>query len=169
VSFFQFVDLRSFSNVWYWVFVAVLWTRVINAPLGVTLELVRRAQNGQDGAQSDLEAATRIEVAQRRAMHRALGPLRTALWYFSLTVLIGLGIGYGFEPAQAAALILLPLGIVRWLTGRVAARLEAAPLQGAALCEAHMALRWKVQAVGLSAVFLTAIWGMIHNLATIGW
>lgn len=168
VSFFQFVDLGSFSNVWYWILVAALWTRVINAPLGVTLDLVRRAEAGQDGAQSDLEAATRIEVAHRRALHRALGPLRTALWYFVLTVLIGLGIGYGFEPAQAAALILLPLGVVRWLTGRAAARLDAAPLQGAALWRAHLALRWKVQAVGLGAVFLTAIWGMVHNLAMSG-
>ena len=72
---FQFIDLRSFSDIWYWLMLGLVWTRVMHAPMGVPAELVHRARRGQSDAASRPRRAdrpARPERARRRPLARGV-------------------------------------------------------------------------------------------------
>ena len=58
----------------------------------------------------------------------------------------------------------VPLAWVRWVETRAAGRMAEVP-DMSALIRAHMALRRKVQGIGIAAVFLTSVFGMLRLLA----
>jgi hypothetical protein len=46
----EVIDLRSFSNLWYWIVLAILWSSLSHWTLGVPYHIVtraRRAMNAQ--------------------------------------------------------------------------------------------------------------------------
>lgn len=158
------LDFGSFSSLWYWLFLGSFWARVMHAPMGVPAETVRAALPENPSAARDLAMLTSYEVGRHHAMARALGPWRAALWAFTLSGLAVLATGYGIELAQAAALIATPFALVRWRIATAVPRLAAA--EGtAALRRQHLRLRLQVQTIGIGAVFVTALWGMIRTLA----
>ena len=166
MTIFQFIDLRSFSDIWYWLMLGLVWTRVLHAPMGVPAELVLRARRGQADAAADLALLSALRVRHERDAARSLGVWRVAAWSFVLSALAVAGFGYFVEVAQAAFLLLAPYGLVRLVEGRAVARLAAEQPAGRALIEAHLRLRRRVQLVVLPAVFLAAVWGMAHNIAS---
>jgi hypothetical protein len=161
-SLFDLVELRSFSSVWYWIAMAVFWARVSHAPLGVPADLVRRARGGDGGARRDVELLLRLRMRRRLDDPRIAG-LRVAAVFCLLTVLVGLGIVYGSELAQAVLLIAAPYVLVAALDGRLLRKLPA--LDSAQAVESLAAHRAWVQGIALCAVFVTAVWGTYHNLA----
>ncbi|MCA8878437.1 MAG: component of SufBCD complex [Rhodobacteraceae bacterium] len=162
---FQFIDLRSFSDVWYWLMLGVVWTRVMHAPMGVPAELIHRARRGSPEAADDLARLTAIRVRHERDVARALGAWRVAFWSCALTACGLAAYLYFVEFAQAVFLLLAPYALVRLLVARTAARMDAAMPSDDALVRAHLRLRRQVQVVVLPAVFLSAVWGMGYNLA----
>jgi hypothetical protein len=162
---FQFIDLRSFSDVWYWLMLGVVWTRVMHAPMGVPADLVHRARRGNPDAADDLAQLTGIRVRHERDIARTLGAWRVAFWSCALTASGLAAYLYFIEFAQAVFLLLAPYALVRVLEARAAARMDAAMPAADALVRAHLRLRRQVQFVALPAVFLSAVWGMGHNLA----
>jgi hypothetical protein len=54
------IDLRSFSNLWYWIGLAVLWSSVAHFVLGVPYDLMLRARRKGGQAVADMEAMTDI-------------------------------------------------------------------------------------------------------------
>lgn len=165
MSIFELIDLRSFSNIWFWLILGLVWTRVINAPLGVPVDLIRRAQKGDAQARVDVANLADIEVRQRHALWGNFSALRTALWTFCLTVLGIVGFFYGKEIAQALFVLGLPLAVVALIVTLHAKALHAAQPKGTALYTQLMRLKYQVQAVGLTAVFFASIWGMYVNLS----
>lgn len=164
---FDVLDARAFSSLWYWVLLGLLWTRVMHAPMGVPVEMLRAARRGGDQARADTRALAEIEARQRRAGMAALGVWRVAGWYFGLTLLAILAVQYRFEVAQAVLVIAAPLGLVRWLGGRAARRLAGiAADDDAAFFGTLVRLRRQVQTIGLVSVFFTSIFGMAHNVVT---
>jgi hypothetical protein len=162
-SIWTLIGTGSFSSIWYWVFLGILWSHVMQAPFGVPVDLVRRAQGGDQVAAADLRALTgvRLTDAERLA---AMAPWRAGGWSFALALLAGLGLGYGSELAQAALALAAPLALVRWLEARAAAAMADVP-DMPALIRAHTVLRRKVQGIGIAAVFLTSVFGMLRLLA----
>lgn len=157
------IGTGSFSSIWFWVFLGVLWSHVMQAPMGVPVDLVRRAQAGDPGAEAELRALTGVRLgdAQRLA---GMAPWRAGGWSFGLALLAGLGVGYGIELAQAALTLAVPLALVRWLEARAARAMADVP-DMPALIRAHIVLRRKVQGIGIAAVFLTSVFGMLRLLA----
>ena len=45
-SVFEVIDLRSFSNLWYWIGLAVFWSSVSHWILGVPYDSIMRAKRG---------------------------------------------------------------------------------------------------------------------------
>lgn len=163
---FQVLDMRAFSSLWYWLLLGLVWTRVMQAPLGVPVEMLRAARRGPGQARSDALALARIEARHRMGALRALGAWRVAGWYCLLSALAVLAIGHAMEAAQATLLIAAPIGVVRWLGARAAARVAEGDADEEARLAALARLRWQVQAVGLVSVFLSAVFGMVHNLVS---
>jgi hypothetical protein len=162
-SLFDLVELRSFSSIWYWIVLAVFWARVSHAALGVPADLVRRARTGDDQARRDVELLLRLRSRRRLDDDFRVATFRVAAVFCLLTVLVGLGIIYGSELAQAILLIAAPYVLVGWLDGRLMRKLPA--LDTTQSVEALAAHRAWVQGIALCAVFVTAVWGTYHNLA----
>lgn len=57
---FELIDMRSFSNLWYWIILAVAWSSASHWVLGVPYDMVHRARRMGGQAQEDLEAMVRI-------------------------------------------------------------------------------------------------------------
>ena len=157
------IDTGSFSNLWFWLFLGTLWSHVMHAPMGVPVDLVRRAQAGDPQAQADLHALSGVRIAEADRV-AGLAPWRAGGWSFVLALLAGLAVPHGLELAQAGLAVAAPLALVRWLEARAARQMADVP-DMAALIRAHGALRRRVQAVGIVAVFLTSIYGMLRLLA----
>ena len=76
----EVIDLRSFSNLWYWIGLAVVWSTVSHWVLGVPYDIVLRARRRGGQAMEDLEDLARINV------NRILQLVRHRFW----TQLIGM-------------------------------------------------------------------------------
>nr|MDJ0826631.1 component of SufBCD complex [Rhodobacter sp.] len=59
---FELIDMRSFSNLWYWIALAVLWSTSSHWILGVPFDLVQRASRYGGEAEVDLTDLVRINV-----------------------------------------------------------------------------------------------------------
>ncbi|MDO7630423.1 MAG: component of SufBCD complex, partial [Loktanella sp.] len=49
----QVIDLRSFSSLWYWLFIAIAWSTVSHWVLGVPYDMVQRAK--RQGGQAEID------------------------------------------------------------------------------------------------------------------
>lgn len=161
---FELIDMRSFSNLWFWISVAVLWSSTSHWVVGVPYDSVQRAKRLGGTHQDDLETLTRINV------NRLLYITNTAgLWLVGLTAalvsgLLVLGFIYKMEFAQAVACLLVPMCLVGALTIRTAKRIEAGENTGAALFRRLSRHRMTTQGIGMIAIFLTSMWGMWQNM-----
>ncbi|WP_417838534.1 component of SufBCD complex [Tritonibacter scottomollicae] len=162
----ELIDLRSFSNLWYWIALAVLWSSASHWVLGVPYDMVGRAARLGGQTAQDLQDAVRIQVNRLLYISDVSGFLMTAFAFFVTTSLLMLGFIYGVEFAQAVVLMLLPMNIVALINLR-AARILKAPHDDEALRRRLTRTRISIQLVGVVSIFVTGIWGMYQNL-TIG-
>ncbi len=164
---FELIDMRSFSNLWFWISLAVVWSTASHWVLGVPYDMVQRADRHGGQPEVDLEDMVRINCNRMLYIGRVSG-----LWLLALTcaVLTGLGLLgflYWIEFAQAVFLLAFPLAIVGGLSLATAGRIEAHELKGKALRRQLRRHRLYVQLIGVAAIFVTAMWGMYQNM-TVG-
>jgi hypothetical protein len=161
---YELIDMRSFSNLWFWIALAVMWSMVSHWVLGVPYDLVMRARRQGGQAAEDVEALVRINSNRLLLINRIAGLWIVAFVAFMLTTLAMLGFHYDIEFAQAMLCLILPLTIVSYMTVRVAARIRAENLSGAALYRRLTLHRMAVQGVGMVAILVTSLWGMFQNM-----
>ena len=53
------IDTRSFTNLWFWIMLAVVWSGTTHFILGVPFDMVQRARRQGGAAQQDLVAVGR--------------------------------------------------------------------------------------------------------------
>lgn len=162
----ELIDLRSFSNIWYWIALAVAWSSASHWVLGVPWDMVTRARRRGGQAEADLEALVRINVARLLGIGRAAGLALVAFGFFLYSLLAVLGFGYGIEFCQAMLLLLLPVSLVFLVSLSTAKLVEAGDLHGPALLARLARHRRWVQGTGFLAILVTALWGMLHNFQT---
>ena len=153
------IDLRSFSNLWYWIALAVTWSTASHWILGVPFDMVLRARRQAGAAMDDLEAAMRVNVTRMLYIADEAGVFLVALGTCAMTMLILLGFIYHVEFCQALFLITFPMAIVFCLSLRLAGRLRANGTSGEDLCRAINRHRIVVQAIGVLSITMTATWG----------
>jgi hypothetical protein len=157
------IDLRSFSNLWYWIALAVTWSSASHWILGVPFDMVLRARRQGEAAMSDLEAIVRISIGRMLYIAEEAGLILVALGMCLLTMLALLGFFYQVEFCQALFLIALPMALVWGLSLRLAARIRGEGMAGEDLCRALSRQRIVVQAIGIVSITVTAMWGMLQN------
>lgn len=161
----EVIDLRSFSNLWYWIVLAVLWSTASHWVLGVPFDLISRGRRLGGQAQEDVEAMVAINS------RRMLNVTRTAsvpLFFgvtFVFTTLGALAFWYWIEFAQALFLLTIWLVPVAWLSLWTALRIEAGENSGEAVIRRLLILRRLVQVLGMFAIFITSMFGMWRNLS----
>ncbi|TNJ41587.1 component of SufBCD complex [Phaeobacter sp. B1627] len=161
----ELIDLRSFSNLWYWIALAVLWSSASHWVLGVPFDMVGRASRVGGQAAEDLQDAVRIQINRILYISDVAGLFLVALMFFLLTSLILLGFVHGVEFAQAVVLMLLPMNIVGLINLSAARAMQARPHGNEDLRRRLVRTRFYIQLVGIVSIFVTAIWGMYQNLS----
>ncbi len=158
------IDMRSFSTLWFWIVIAVLWSMQSHFVLGIPYDLVVRARRQGGEVEADLEQLARIN-AERLLYYIDRGlPVAVGAVAFILTSLATLAFGYDYEFPLALLFIAAPMVPVGALSVRTARRIRAGEGQGAALYRRLWRHRVSVQAVGVVSLCLTAGFGMGYNL-----
>lgn len=162
---FEVIDMRSFSNLWFWIALAVLWSTTSHWVLGVPYDLVLRARRHGGEALQDLEDLVRIYTGRLIYIAEVSGLWVLAFACFVLSGLLVLGFVYGVELAQALFLLGFPMALVGLLSLRAARRIRAEARDAATLYRHLARHRFATQVIGMIAIFVTAMWGMYRNLA----
>jgi hypothetical protein len=162
---FEVIDMRSFSNLWFWIVLAVMWSTSSHWIIGVPFDMVTRAQRNGGQAAQDLEDIVRIHSNRLLYISTTAGLILIGATCFALTTLALLGFVYHVEFAQALFLLGLPMTLVSFLSVRAAARIRVLGLEGEALWAALTRQRVWTQVIGMASIFVTALWGMYQNLA----
>lgn len=163
----EVIDFGSFSTLWYWIVLAVVWSTASHWVLGVPFDAVLRARRHGGAAMADLETLARINVNRILFIARESGLWLAGTATFVLTTLGVLAFFYRIEFAQAVFLIALPLTLVGILSLAAASRIEAQAPRGEALCRMLLRHRIVTQAIGMISIFVTAVFGMYQNLAIV--
>ena len=161
---FELIDMRSFSNLWYWIVLAVLWSTASHWVLGVPFDMISRAKRHGGQAQDDLETMVRINTARTLHIVRAAGSWLVAIWAFVLTMLVLLGFVYDIEFAQAVLFLYVPFSLLMLLTLRTSLLVEAGEGVGEALHRRLLRHRVSTQVLGMVAIFVTSLFGMYQNM-----
>lgn len=162
---FEVIDMRSFSNLWFWIALAVLWSSVSHWVLGVPFDIVTRARRHGGQAEQDLQDIVRVNVNRMLMISRVSGLWLLGIISFVLTALATLGWFYDVEFAQALFLLAFPMSIVGALSLRTALRLERTGATGDELRKILTLHRLVIQMIGAVSIFVTAIWGMLQNMS----
>ncbi len=164
---FELIDMRSFSNLWYWIALAVFWSSASHWVLGIPYDMVQRARRVGGQTALDLEIITRVNVNRLLYIWRVSGMWLIGFACFLLSTLAVLGFWYWMEFAQAVLLLMFPMVVIGAMSLATARRIEQQAASGETLRKILARHRFAVQAIGMVAIFFTALWGMYQNL-TIG-
>lgn len=163
-SIFELIDMRSFSNLWFWIALAVFWSTASHWVLGVPYDMVHRARRIGGQAEADLEDIARVNVNRLLYIGRVSGLWLLGFACFFLTVLAVLGFWYEVEFAQALFLLGFPMSMVGALSLSTARLIELENARGELLRKRLTRHRLYTQMIGTLSIFVTALWGMYQNL-----
>lgn len=161
---FETIDLRSFSNLWYWIGLAVLWSSASHWVIGVPYDMVSRARRKEGQAAQDLMDMLRITSGRLIYISEVAGLWIIAAGMFFLTGCIILGFVYNVEFAQAVLLLALPMLLIGLLNLRTSQKIHSQDLaleQVFAVLARH---RLIIQCIGMVSIFITAMFGTYQNL-----
>jgi hypothetical protein len=164
-SILELIDLRSFSNLWFWIALAVTWSSASHWVLGVPYDMVTRARRSGGQSQQDFEDITRINVNRLLYITRVSGIWMLGSACFALSALVVLGFWYDVEFAQALFLLGFPMSMVFLLNLSTAHLINAEGCLGEALAKRISRCRLYIQMIGMVSIFVTALWGMLQNMS----
>lgn len=161
---FELIDMRSFSNLWYWIALAVVWSAASHRVIGVPWDMVHKAAKLGGQAEADLEDLTRIQCSRLLYIAAVSGLWLVALGSGLLTALAILGFWYEVEFAQALFLLAFPMTLVGLMSLNTARIITDSALSGEALRRRLRRHRIATQFIGMVSIFVTALWGMYQNI-----
>lgn len=158
------IDLRSFSNVWFWIVLVVAWSSFTSTLLGIPADMVYRARRQGGQAMIDLETMALLQAQRRQNLLRQSGPFSAAIWTGLLTTSVVLGFVYWLELGQALSLLLIPLALGHLSGLPLIRRIAQGTLGGESLLRAIRWHRFWMMMLGLFAIMVTTLWGMFYNV-----
>ncbi len=161
---FELIDTRSFSNLWYWIALATVWSTASHWVLGVPFDMVTRARRYGGQAAADLDMVGRVNANRLLYIAKVTG---LGMVSFASMLLSGLAImafWYRVEFAQAVFLMAFPLTMVGALSISTAKAIDTENALGEVLRKRLTRQRTMTQAIGIVSIFVTAMWGMYQNL-----
>ncbi len=162
---FEMIDMRSFSNLWFWIALAVMWSSASHWVIGVPFDMIVRARRHGGQAEVDLEDIVRVNVNRLLYIGHVSGIWLLAFGCFLLSGLFLLGFVYGVEFAQAVFLLALPMAMLLAMSMATARVIYELELSGEDLRARLVRHRIYTQVLGVVSIFVTALWGMYQNLS----
>ena len=164
-SVFEVIDKRSFSNLWYWIGLAVLWSSVSHWVLGVPHDMILRARREKTGpAMNDLHDLTRVNVNRILYISEVSGSWILLFASAILTILGLTAFAYDVELSQAVFFLIAPLALLALMSVRTARRIRRDGDKDLMLIKRLGRHRFATQLVGVFSIFVTAMFGMYKNL-----
>ena len=166
-SVFEVIDMRSFSNLWFWIALAVLWSSVSHWVLGVPFDMIlraRRAKEGEEEAMQDLQDLVRVSVNRILYIAEVSGVWLMLFGSAVLTALAVMSVVYDVEFAQAVLFLALPMSLLGALSVWTSRKIRSAAPDGRDLIRRLMVHRFLTQLLGVISIFVTAMYGMYRNL-----
>jgi len=161
----ELIEFRSFSNLWFWIALAALWSGLSHRILGVPHDMVLRARRRGGQHASDLQDLARIHINRMIYVSQSAGVWLLAGSCFVLSALATLGFVLGVEFAQAVFLLMFPFALVRLVNLFAAYRAAERDYGFEELCSLILYCRTIIQVLGVVFIFVTALWGMFQNLS----
>ena len=161
---FELIDMRSFSNLWFWIVLAVVWSTASHWVLGVPYDMVLRARRHGGQAEIDLQDIVRINSNRLLYIAKVSGLWLAGFACFFLTMLALLGFIYAFEFAQALFLLAFPMSMVGALSLSTARIIQDEGFESVQLIKRLNRHRFYTQIIGMISIFVTALWGMYQNV-----
>ena len=121
---FELIDFRSFSNLWFWIMLAVFWSTVSHFVIGVPYDTVTRAARHGGQAETDMMDLVRINSNRLTYIADVAGMWMVGFIFFILTGLVLIGFGYRVEICQAIFLLFAPMTMVFGLSVMTARRIQ---------------------------------------------
>lgn len=170
-SIFELIDMRSFSNLWFWIGLAVLWSSASHWAMGVPYDLVVRARRVGGQMEQDLLDIVRINANRLLYITDVSGLAILAMCCFVFTGLATLGFFYEVEFAQAVFLLLFPLCFVTLINISAARRLKRQEPTLEFVSKTLTRVRIYTQIIGMISILITSLWGMYQNfsIGVLGW
>jgi len=162
---FEVIDMRSFSNLWFWIALAVVWSSVSHWVLGVPFDMIQKARKQGGQAEIDLYDMVRINVNRLLYIGQVSGLVLLMFLAFFHTSMAILAFYYDVEFAQAVFLLAFPMTLVGALSLSTAKVIATQQPEGEALYARLSKHRVLTQFIGMVSIFITAMWGMYQNLA----
>ncbi|MDG2405473.1 MAG: component of SufBCD complex [Paracoccaceae bacterium] len=162
---FDGVDIRSFSNLWFWIVLAVMWSSASHWVIGIPYDLIQRARRNGGQAERDLEVLMAINARRFVVLQSRSGLWLVGLSCAMLSSLAWLGFGYRIELAQAVFLLSFPISLVALMSLKTASQVRAEATLSEALYRRFRHHRTVTQGIGVTSIFITATWGIYHNLS----
>ncbi|MTI01688.1 component of SufBCD complex [Roseibium sp. RKSG952] len=168
---FEIIDMRSFSNLWFWIVLAVVWSSASHWVMGVPYDLLVRARRIGGQAEIDLLDIVRINANRIIYIVDISGAVIFALTSFVFSGLAVMGFYYHVEFAQAVFLLLFPMTIVALINVSMARRLQQQEMTLEIVSKALTRSRLYTQIIGMFAILVTSLWGMYQNfsIGVLGW
>lgn len=160
---FQLIDMRSFSNLWYWIALAVVWSTASHWVLGVPFDMLQRARKEDGQAAIDFHDIVRVNINRVLYISDISGMWLSGILCFMLTALGVLGFYYWVEFAQAVFLLMFPMSFVGLLSLSCARSIQMNELSGEELYKRMTRHRTTVQFIGMFSILVTSMWGMYQN------
>ena len=161
---FELIDMRSFSNLWYWIALAVLWSSASHWVIGVPFDMVARARRKGGQAVEDLDMMVAINVNRLLYIAETAGLWLIGISTFLLSTLAVLAFYYNVEFAQAVIFLLAPMILVFQLSLRTSLLISTDGIAGPARWRRLMLHRMVVQGIGVVSIFVTSLYGMWQNM-----
>ena len=162
VTAFELIDLRSFSNLWFWIMLAVFWSTASHYVLGVPFDMVSRAAKNGGQAEQDLQDLVRVHANRLTYIAEEAGLWLTIFASFLVTGLVMTGFVYGVEFCQALSLLVVPMLLIFALSIRNARR--ARDTTGEELRRILKGHRLAIQFIGMLSILVSSMWGMYVNI-----
>lgn len=149
----EMIDLRSFSNLWYWIALAVLWSSASHWILGVPFDMVHRARKVGGQTALDLHDLVRINVNRLLYVADVAGLWILGIVCFILSSLGTLGFLLNVEFAQAVFLLLFPMSLVGVINLLTARSIYLHEPREEALYRRLATCRFAIQSIGMIFIF----------------
>lgn len=166
---FELIDMRSFSNLWYWIALAVFWSVSSHFIFGVPNDMVQRAKREGGPVADDMMDLARINITRMTDIVDQAGTAIAGLGAFIVVTLGILAVRYQIEFAQALLFIVGPFLIISFLTYRRSVMIKKENPDFEALVKHIRRHRLHIQLLGVVCIFATSIWGMWVNLNGPNW
>ncbi|HMS95191.1 MAG TPA: component of SufBCD complex [Tabrizicola sp.] len=162
---FEVMDMRSFSNLWFWIALAVMWSSASHWVMGIPHDMIHAAR--RQGGQAEVDLVDLARIYSARVLNVVDHALLLVIGFgcFWFTILATLAFYYDIELAQAVFFLMFPMIFVVWHSIRTARIVATTAREGEALYRALIWHRRMTQLIGMLAVFATAMYGMYQNFS----